>query len=71
MDQKEQQDSIRIAGHIYHARDYHKNDLVSTGLAITHEQFSDAYMEGEIGTVIGDINCKDIPIPRKGFSEED
>ncbi|WP_053367551.1 YozQ family protein [Bacillus sp. FJAT-27245] len=38
-----------IAGRIYEPSDYKKNDQLSAGLAETHEQVSDAYMEGEIG----------------------
>ncbi|MCH1627083.1 YozQ family protein [Ferdinandcohnia quinoae] len=37
-----------LAGRHYKAEDYQKNDQVSSGLATTHEQVSDAYMEGEI-----------------------
>ena len=42
---------------------------MSSGLATTHEQISDAYMEGEIGAVIDDVNGKDLEIPQKGYEE--
>jgi hypothetical protein len=71
VDRQETKDSEKLAGRIYDTSDYHKDDMLSSGLAVTHEQFSDAYMEGEIGAVIDDINGKDIPIPRKGYNTEE
>jgi len=70
VEKKKPANSSEIAGRVYDASDYQSNDEVSSGLATTHEQFSDAYMEGEIGAVIDDVNGKDIPIPRKGYEEE-
>jgi hypothetical protein len=54
--------STEIAGRTFHTSDYQKSDPLSKGLATTHEQVSDAYMEGEIGAVIDDVNGKDIPL---------
>ena len=34
--------STDLAGRIYETSDYQKNDVMSTGLAITHEQVSDS-----------------------------
>lgn len=62
MDQKVPNDSQKVAGRVYDPSDYQKNDQISSGLAETHEQFSDSYMEGEIGAVIDDVNGKDIQI---------
>jgi hypothetical protein len=62
--------STEIAGRIYEPSDYQKKDQLSSGLATTHEQFSDTYAEGEIGAVIDDVDGKDIPIPRKGFKKD-
>jgi hypothetical protein len=62
MDQKVPKDSQKVAGRVYDPSDYQKNDQLSSGLAETHEQFSDSYMEGEIGAVIDDVNGKDIQI---------
>jgi hypothetical protein len=63
-----------LAGRIYETSDYQKNDVMSTGLAITHEQVSDTYMEGEIGAVIDtvddDLNAKDLPIAQKPYRNE-
>ncbi|MCM3765921.1 YozQ family protein [Neobacillus niacini] len=70
MEKNEPKKGNEVAGSIYHTSDYQSNDPLSQGLATTHEQVSDAYMEGEIGAVIDDVDGKDIPIPRKGFEEE-
>lgn len=69
MESKTPKDSTKIAGRIYHTEDYKKQDDLSSGLATTHEQVSDAYMEGEIGAVIDDVNGKDLEIPQKGYEE--
>jgi Protein of unknown function (DUF4025) len=52
MNKKNMNDSTEIAGRTFHTSDYQKNDSLSSGLATTHEQVSDTYMEGEIGAVI-------------------
>ena len=62
MDKKKLNESTEIAGRTFETSDYQKNDELSSGLATTHEQVSDAYMEGEIGAVIDDVNGKDIPL---------
>jgi hypothetical protein len=61
----QQPNSTDIAGRNYHTDDYQKNDALSSGLATTHEQVSDTYMEGEIGAVIDDVDGKDIPIGKE------
>lgn len=65
MDQQVPKESQEIAGRVYDPSDYQKNDELSSGLAETHEQFSDVYMEGEIGAVIDQADGKsDIPITK-------
>ncbi|MBI0577514.1 YozQ family protein [Neobacillus cucumis] len=54
MVKKNQNGSTEIAGRNFNANDYQKNDALSSGLATTHEQVSDTYMEGVIGT--NDLN---------------
>jgi hypothetical protein len=54
MDKKVQEDSIKIAGRQYNVEDYKKNDQVSAGLAETHEQISDKYMESPFDAMIAD-----------------
>lgn len=71
MDKKVPKESQQIAGRVYDVSDYQKSDQLSSGLAETHEQFSDSYMEGEIGVVIDEANNgKDIPISNQGFNNE-
>ncbi len=41
-----------LAGRMYDSSDYKRNDQLSNGLAVTHEQASDSYTEGEIGDKI-------------------
>jgi hypothetical protein len=62
-------ESSKLAGRTYDVSDYQKNDQLSAGLATTHEQVSDAYVEGEIKPVIDDVNGQDIPVERKGFEK--
>lgn len=64
MGKKDQNESTEIAGRTFDTSDYQKNDALSSGLATTHEQVSDAYMEGEVGSVMDDLNGKSIPLQR-------
>jgi hypothetical protein len=50
---KDPNESSKIAGRTYDASDYQKNDELSSGLAETHEQFSDTYMEGTVDQNLG------------------
>ena len=45
-------DALELAGRTYEVEDYKRKDTLSSGLATTHEQVSDAYMEGELYPVI-------------------
>jgi hypothetical protein len=65
MNNKVSSDSTKLAGRTYDTSDYQKKDNLSSGLATTHEQVSDTYMEGEIGAVIDDVKGKDIPLNSK------
>jgi hypothetical protein len=62
MDKRNTKDSTNIAGRIFHTDDYQKNDDLSSGLATTHEQVSDTYMEGEVGGNMENVAGKDIPL---------
>lgn len=46
----------------YDVSDYKKENEESDGLATTHEQVSDVYMEGTIDGVMENVNGKDIPL---------
>ncbi|MDF2035649.1 YozQ family protein [Bacillus sp. CMF12] len=69
MNKKDKNDGTNIAGRSYETEDYNRNDQLSSGLATTHEQVSDAYMEGQADAVIEDVVGVDISIPRKGYDE--
>jgi hypothetical protein len=69
MNKENPQDSTNLAGRQYDVTDYVKQDQLSSGLAETHEQVSDAYMEGAIQPTIENVNGKDIEIPREGHKK--
>lgn len=69
MNKKDNNEGTNIAGRYYETEDYKRNDQLSSGLATTHEQVSDAYMEGQADAVIEDVVGVDISIPRKGYDE--
>jgi hypothetical protein len=46
----------------YDVSDYKNENEESEGLATTHEQVSDVYMEGTIDGVMENVNGKDIPL---------
>lgn len=53
-------DNLKIAGRDYQVEDYKRDDQLSSGLATSHEQVSDSYMVGEVDSLIGDVNGKNI-----------
>ena len=64
----------KVAEKTYDVSDYQSTDPVDQGLAITHEQVSDDYMEGTIDAKINKVNKDDEleshqgkDIPRTGF----
>jgi hypothetical protein len=68
MGKQDKEKSLKIAGRQYHTADYQGQDELSSSLAQTHEQVSDAYYEGEInGTIDNTDDGKEIEIPRKGY----
>ncbi len=46
---KDKSKSTEVAGRMYESADYQRGDALSKGLAMTHEQASDSYAEGEVG----------------------
>ncbi|WP_163536389.1 YozQ family protein [Gracilibacillus sp. YIM 98692] len=67
-------DSEKVAEKMYDVEDYNSQDQTEKGLAITHEQVSDDYMEGTIDGKIDRTNKNDEltshdgeDIPRKGY----
>ncbi|MFD9625627.1 YozQ family protein [Peribacillus muralis] len=57
MDKKSKEEALNIAGRVYDVSDYKRDDTLSSGLATTHEQVSDAYNASGITSV--DRNKKD------------
>lgn len=64
----------KVAEKMYDVSDYQSNDPVDKGIAITHEQVSDDYMEGTIDAKIdkldntGELKShKGKEIPRRGY----
>jgi hypothetical protein len=55
-------DNLKLAGRDYQVEDYKRDDQLSSGLATSHEQVSDSYMMGEVDSLIGDVNGKNISI---------
>ncbi len=62
-------ETSKIAGKTYEVEDYQSKDTLSSGLATTHEQVSDAYMEGEVNPVIEDVAGEDVQVKREGYKE--
>lgn len=48
MEKKSNENNTKIAGRFYEVEDYNREDSISSGLATTHEQVSDDYMEGTV-----------------------
>ncbi|MBU9710932.1 YozQ family protein [Evansella tamaricis] len=80
MDKKNQEQRMenarKVAEKSYHVFDYTSHHESDKGLAITHEQVSDTYMEGTIDGKIDRLNDNDEltnhegeEIPRKGFDD--
>lgn len=51
----------------YQPQDYTSKNEHDAGLATTHEQVSDTYIEGTVEATIDNVNGQDIKIPRKGY----
>ncbi|PLR97690.1 YozQ family protein [Bacillus sp. T33-2] len=64
MQKDKNKESVKIAGRFFDVADYNRDDQVSRGLAITHEQVSDNYMGEEAAPPVRN-NPEDNPsIPR-------
>jgi hypothetical protein len=62
-------DNLKLAGRDYQVEDYKRDDQLSSGLATSHEQVSDSYMVGEVDSLIGDVNGKNIANVPDAFKE--
>ncbi|UOE95484.1 YozQ family protein [Alkalihalobacillus sp. LMS39] len=70
MAKENQTDSAKVATNSYDPKDYNSEKQVDKGLAMTHEQVSDAYVEGTIDGKIDEYRGKDTDLPRGGFEEK-
>ncbi|AOH54805.1 hypothetical protein ABE28_010620 [Peribacillus muralis] len=61
---KSNEKSSNIAGRVYDVSDYKRDDTLSSGLATTHEQVSDAYNAG--GMTSADQNEHDSEKEKEG-----
>ncbi|MBM7694065.1 hypothetical protein JOC77_003509 [Peribacillus deserti] len=67
MENKENKESLKLANRYYQPGDYYREDQVSNGLAITHEQVSDNYMGNESVPPESRV----APIPRNSTEERE
>jgi hypothetical protein len=63
-------DNLNLAGRYYEVEDYKRDDQLSSGLATSHEQVSDAYMEGDSDPLIGDVNGRNIAIDSENLKKQ-
>ncbi|HZH59552.1 MAG TPA: YozQ family protein [Metabacillus sp.] len=70
MKKNQNNESAKVAGKTYEVEDYKANDTLSSGLATTHEQVSDAYMEGEVNAVIDNVDGEDVQVKREGYKNQ-
>ncbi|WP_332693730.1 YozQ family protein [Halalkalibacter lacteus] len=59
--------SEAVAENSYQPSDYQSSEEVEQGLATTHEQVSDAYVEGTVDDAIQENREKDNELPDAGF----
>ncbi|WP_126425427.1 YozQ family protein [Brevibacillus marinus] len=62
-----QETAKQLASESYDVSDHHSEDPVSRGLAVTHEQVSDSYLEGTNDGRVDQNGEKDAEIPREGY----
>ncbi|WP_078552615.1 YozQ family protein [Bacillus alkalicellulosilyticus] len=65
-----QTDADQVATNSYEPSNYNSSNDIDQGLAMTHEQVSDAYVEGTIDGEIDEYRGKDIDLSRGGFEEK-
>ncbi|MEH7381543.1 YozQ family protein [Bacillus sp. JJ1533] len=69
MKDKLQNSTEDLAARHYQPEDYGKNDELSSGLATTHEQVSDSYMEGEIAAPFNNKSVKETESSNEGYQD--
>jgi hypothetical protein len=66
----ENEKSAEVAEKMYEASDYKGSTDLEKGLATTHEQVSDTYVEGTVDGVMEDVAGEDIPLKREGYKSK-
>ncbi|THE10863.1 DUF4025 domain-containing protein [Bacillus timonensis] len=69
MKEKQQNSTEELAARHYQPGDYEKDDQLSSGLATTHEQVSDSYMEGEIAAPFNKEKTKNVESSNEGYQD--
>ncbi|WP_237563659.1 YozQ family protein [Halalkalibacter okhensis] len=59
-----------VAQNSYQPSDYQSTEEVEKGLAATHEQVSDAYVEGTIDGQIDNYEGEDLDLPKEGYQKD-
>ncbi|MDR4887235.1 YozQ family protein [Fredinandcohnia sp. QZ13] len=70
MKDKLENSTEELAARHYQPGDYEKDDQLSSGLATTHEQVSDSYMEGEIAAPFNNkTKTKNVESSNEGYQD--
>jgi hypothetical protein len=59
----------KVAEKNFEPSDYTSNSALNKGLAVTHEQVSDTWAEGNSDAVIDDLDGENVKIQRKGYQK--
>ncbi|MDT8859214.1 YozQ family protein [Alkalihalobacillus sp. MEB130] len=74
MANKKEKNSVKsseeVAENSYQPSDYKSSEEVEQGLAMTHEQVSDSYVEGTIDGQIDNYEGQDIDLPKDGYEKD-
>ncbi|CAM4003173.1 YozQ family protein [Mesobacillus thioparans] len=65
--EKDKSKRTEVAGRMYETADYQRDDELSKGLAMTHEQASDSYAEGEVGGKVERKSDANDELNRRGY----
>ncbi|MFD2616475.1 YozQ family protein [Terrilactibacillus laevilacticus] len=69
LDNQKETKSSEVAKKSYDVNDYKSHSELEKGLATTHEQVNDTFVEGTIDGIMEDVDGKDIPLKRKGLNK--
>ncbi|GAE24690.1 hypothetical protein JCM9140_637 [Halalkalibacter wakoensis JCM 9140] len=69
-DKNSYQSSEEVAANSYQPSDYKSSKEVEKGLAMTHEQVSDTYVEGTIDGQINDYEGQNIDLKQQSYEKD-